>query len=164
MTSTKHHSDREVNIYENQRSLGLINQTNELNDSVHQRALLEVTTSTQLGIFSRAAIGSQVFHSLQHTQAKKRNSYTVAYYYNDESYHGEIMYFVTDFSSIFAVVAPFEDHQFVFPVDEITDCTVPHISAYASRSQSIVHVNELSAIKLCVTMTFTENPSVIFVY
>ena len=163
MTSTKHHSDREVNICENQRSLGLINQTNELNGPVHQRALLEVTTSTQLGIFSRAAIGSQVFHSLQHTQAKKRNSYTVAYYYNDESYHGEIMYFVTDFSSIFAVVAPFEDHQFVFPVDEITDCTVPHISAYASRSQSIVHVNELSAIKLCVTMTFTENPSVIFV-
>ena len=53
------------------------------------------------------------------------------------------MYFVTDFSSIFAVVAPFEDRQLVFPVDEITDCTVPHISAYAGKSQCIAHVKEL---------------------
>lgn len=144
-------------------SLGLINQTSELSDPIHQNALLEVTKSTHLGIFSRAAIGSHVFHSLQHTQAKKRHNCTVAYHHNDEPYCGEIMYFVTDFSSIFAVVTPFIDPQFVFPVDEITNCTLPHISAFAARSQHIVHVKELSAIHLCITMAFSENPSVIFV-
>ena len=163
MTSTKHISDREVHICGNHRSLGLINQTSALSDPIHQRALLGVTKSTHLGIFSRAAIGSCVFHSIQHTQAKKRNNYTVAYHHNDEPYSGEIMYFVTDYTSIFAVLAPFVDPQFVFPVDEITNCTLPHISAFAARSQHIVHVKELSAIHLCVAMTFSAYPSIIFV-
>ena len=72
MTSTKHISDRDVHICGNHRSLGLINQTSALSDPVHQHALLGVTKSTHLGIFSRAAIGSCncVFHSIQHTQAK----------------------------------------------------------------------------------------------
>ena len=161
--STKHHADREVCICGNHRSLGSINPTSELSDPVHQHALLEVTKSTKLGIFNRAAIGSCVFHSLQHTQTKKRNNYTVAYHHNDEIYFGEIMYFVTDFSSIFAVVAPFQDPQLVFPVDEITNCTLPHINTFAARSQRIIHVKELSVIHLCVTMNFTEHPSIIFV-
>ena len=163
MTSINHHSDRNASTCENQHSLGLINQISKLSDPMHQRALLEVTKSTQLGTFSRAAIGSQVFHSLQRTQAKKRNSYTVAYQHNNESYCGEILYFVTNFSSIFAVVAPFEDPQSVFPVDEITNFTVPHLRIYTTRSQNIVHAKELSTIHLCLAMTFTENPSIIFV-
>lgn len=163
MTVTKHHSEREIIIRNNHRSLGQINHTSILNDPVHQHALLKVTNSTQLGVFTRAAIGHCVFHSLQHTQVKKRNSYTVAYRQNDEAYCGEILYFVTDFSYIFAVVAPFEKSQFAFPTDEITDCKVPHIHVCAAKSQSTVHIMELSVLDLCVAMSFSEHPSIIFV-
>ena len=163
MTSTKHLTDRGESICGSHRSLGLINYTNVLSDPMHQNALLKVTKSAQLGIFSRAAIGSQVFHSLQQTQTKKRNNYTVSYHHDDEPCCGEIMYFVTDFSSIFAVVAPFVDSQFVFPEDKITNCTLPHIHAFATRSQNTVHVKELSRVSLCISMAFSDDSSVIFV-
>ena len=44
------------------------------------------------------------------------------------------MYFVTDFTSIFAVT--FVDSQSVFPVDDITNCTVSHSSQIPSLLQS----------------------------
>ena len=163
MTSTKHLTDRGESICGSHCSLGLINYTNVLSDPMHQNALLKVTKSAQLEIFSRAAIGSQVFHSLQHTQTKKCNNYTVSYHHDDEPCCGEIMYFVTDFSSIFTVVAPFVDSRFVFPEDKITNCTLPHIHAFATRSQNTVHVKELSRVSLCISMAFSDDSSVIFV-
>ena len=73
------------------------------------------------------------------------------------------MYFVTDFSSIFAVVAPFADLRFVFPEDKITNCTLPHIHAFATQNQNTIHVKELSRVNLCISMAFSDDSSVIFV-
>ena len=101
-----------------------------------------------------------MFHSLQHTQTKRCNNYTVSYHHDNEPCHGEIIS-VTDFSSIFAVVAPFVDSRFVFPEDKITKCTLPHIHAFATRSQNTVHVKELSKVNLCISMAFSDDSSVI---
>ena len=163
MTSVKHASERETPIGENHRALGTIKQVSSLSDPMHQQALLVITKSTHLGMFSRAAIGSCTFHSLQHTQTKKRNNYTVSYYQNNELHCGEILYFITDYTSIFAVITPFIDLQSIFPVDDITNCTVSHIHVYTNRSQTAVHVVKLSSVKLCVAMTFEKQPATIFI-
>jgi len=162
MTSVKHTSERETPIGENHSALGTITQVSSLSDPMHQQALLVITKSTHLGMFSRAAIGSCTFHSLQHTQTKKRNNYTVSYYQNNELHCGEILYFITDFASIFAVVIPFVDPQSIFPIDDITNCTVPHIHVYTKRSQTTVHVVKLS-VKLCVAISFEKQPATFFV-
>ena len=97
MTSVKPKSDKETHISKNCSALGLITSVKSLSNPVHQHALLGVTKSTQLGIFNGATKSYQTIHSIQHTQAKKRNSYTVSYCYKDEHFCGEILYFVTDF-------------------------------------------------------------------
>ena len=73
-------------------ALGTIEKKVQLSDSLHQEALVKVTQSPQLGTFKRAMIKQTTFHSLSHTQSKRRNSYTVSYKYNGEPCHGEILY------------------------------------------------------------------------
>ena len=128
ITSVKYKSSKEMQISKNCSALGSITSVKSLSDPIHQNELLGVTKSTQLGIFNRAIKNNQaIIHSLQHTQTKKRNNYTVSYSYKGKHLFGEILYFVTDFSSIYAAIVPFTDVKSVLPVDEITNYSVPHI-------------------------------------
>lgn len=163
MTSVKYKSSKETQISKNCSALGLITNVKSLSNPVHQCALLGVTKRMQLGIFNRAIKNNQTIHSIQHTQTKKRNSYTVSYSYEDERFYGEILYFVTDFSSIYAIITPFTDSKSVFPTDKITSCSVPHIHVFARRNQKVVHVVELSSVDLCFVVSFKQHSSNIFV-
>ena len=76
-------------------------------------------------------------------------------YYDSKQFHGTLLYYVTDFVQIYAVVVPFVNPLPVFPADDITFCSVPHIHVYGSMSQS-VHIILVSNISLCVAMSFEE--------
>ena len=163
MMHANYDSNKGTVIQENCYALGKIKETNALTNVAHHCALMNITKSTRLGTFTRAAFGVQVIHSLEHTQTKKRNNYTVSYHHSNLPHFGEVLYFVTDFISIYALIMPFTDMLSIFPQDDITNCNIPHMHAYASRNQSIVHIVEISTIKLCVSMSFEEQPSIIFV-
>jgi len=164
MTTTKQASDRQTLLKEHYRALGSIVKTKHLDNSNHHKVLKTITNSKNLGTFSRLVVGLSTFHSVQHTQAKKRNSYTVSYKWHDEQHRGEILYFVTNFQAVFAVVAPFVGlQQSVFPTDDISGCTIPHITVYTARSETTVHIVDALSLKLCVSMRFEEHPSFIFV-
>ena len=152
MKATRHESNK-LEIKESERcyALGQVNYCPHLINRSHQIALFKITNSKKLATFNRAMVHGNIYHSLQHKQPKKRNSYTVTYDYNKNHFHGEILYFVTDFSQIFAVIIPFVNEISVFPDDNITYCSVPHIHVYGSKSQS-VHVISASCIDLCVAM------------
>jgi len=60
-------------------------------------------------------------------------------------------------------LAPFVSSQSIFPDDDITNCTIPHIRVYSGRSTTIVHIVELQSLKLYVAMCFEEDPTAIFV-
>ena len=139
-------------------ALGKITNCSHLADPIHQAALEKVTTSKTLGIFNRAIIHGQTIHSKEHAQPKKRNSHIVSYYYDSKVFHGTILYYITDFIHIYALVVPFVNPLSVFPTDDITFCSVPHIHIYGSISQS-VHIVLASNISLCVAMSFEENPN-----
>jgi len=104
-----------------------------------------------------------VIHSLEHTQTKKQNSYTVAYHHDNQPHFGEVLYFVTDFSCVYAVIMPFTDFLCILPKDDITNCNVQHIHVYASGNQRTVHIIEISTVKLCIAMSLKEQPSIVFV-
>lgn len=143
--------------------LGLMEKKAQLSDPLHQRALMRVTTSKQLGIFKRAMVKQGIFYSLSHTQSKKRNSYTISYKYNDEHFHGEILYFVADLTESYAIITPFTNRISMLPTDDITMCKVPHIHIYSSRSENNIHVVPVSSISTCVLITFEQCPSMFFV-
>ena len=127
----KRYEPNKVAIGENY-ALGKITNCSYLTDPIHQAALEKVTKSKTLGRFSRAIIHGQTIHSLEHTQPKKRNSHTVSYNYDSKQYHGTLLYYITDFKQIYAVVVPFVSPLSVFPTDDITFCSVPHIHVYNS--------------------------------
>ena len=157
----KRYEPNKVAIGENY-ALGKITNCSYLTDPIHQAALEKVTKSKTLGRFSRAIVHGQTVHSLEHTQPKKRNSHTVAYNYDSKQYHGTLLYYVTDFKQIYAVVVPFVSLLSVFPTDDITFCSVPHIHVYNSISQS-VHIIPISSVNLSVVMSFEEVPNTIYI-
>ena len=163
MKATRHESNK-LEIKESERcyALGQVNYCPHLINRSHQIALFKITNSKKLATFNRAMVHGNIYHSLQHKQPKKRNSYTVTYDYNKNHFHGEILYFVTDFSQIFAVIIPFVNEISVFPDDNITYCSVPHIHVYGSKSQS-VHVISASCIDLCVAINFEESPNTTYI-
>ena len=55
-----------------------------------------------------------------------------------------------------ALVVSFVNPLSVFPTNDITFCSVPHIHIHGSINQS-VHIILVSNISLCVTMSFEEN-------
>ena len=122
-----------------------------------------MTNSRNLGIFKKITISKPTFHSLKYTQLKKRNSYTIKYQYNNNSFHGEVLYFVTNYSQTFAIVTPFINQVSVFPRDKITNCTLPHISVYSSKDEQQIHAIPISSLKLCVSICFEEQPSTFFI-
>ena len=72
------------------------------------------------------------------------------------------MYFVTDFSQIFGVLLPFANKISIFPGDDITHCSVPHIYVYSSKNQP-VHIISASCIDLCIAINFEESPNTIYI-
>lgn len=103
-------------------------------------------------------------HSLQYNQSKKRNNHTVSYHHEEKLYHGQILYYFTDYSQIYAVIAPFTDPCFDFlPKDDITNCTAPHIHVYKNTDDSNVQIVSLSSVHLCVSISFRRLPSTTFV-
>ena len=143
-------------------ALGAIEKKMQLSDPLHQEALVKITRSQQLGIFKRATVKHTTFHSLSHTQSKRRNSYTVSYKYNGEPCHGEILYFVTDFTESYAIIVPFANCISMLPADDITMCKVPHIHIYSSKTENSIHVVPVSCISICVLVSFEQLPSAFF--
>ena len=114
-------------------ALGMIERKAQLSNPLHQEALMNITSSQQLGTFKRATVKQITFYSLSHTQAK---SYTVSYEHNSKFYHGEILYFVTDFFESYAIVIPFINRLAILPTDDITMCKVPHLHIYSSKTDT----------------------------
>ena len=102
-------------------------------------------------------------HSRLYTLPKKRNTCTVSYPCNSCICHGEVLYFVTDYTETYAIILPFMNPIKVLPDDEITNCEVPHIHVYSCKSETSVHAIEVSTIKLCVSIAFEELPSMYFI-
>lgn len=73
------------------------------------------------------------------------------------------MYYVTDYSQAFAIVTPFSNQVSVFPNDEITNCTLPHINVYSSKDEDHVHAVPVSFLSLRVSIAFEELPSTFFI-
>ena len=149
LTTTTYISDRQTPLGEGFRALGNVVKTKHLDDPNHRTALEAITRNTNLGIFNWLVKGSSTFHSAQHMQAQKRNNYTVSYNWHDKQHIGKILYFVTNFQAVFAVMALFiGQQQSIFPTDDITGCTVPHISVYTAKSDNIVHIVDVSSLRL----------------
>ena len=163
MISVSHTTGNSVVLGNNCSGIGPVNRVSSLSDSMHQTALYTVTISKNLGIFKRILLNNSAVHSRLHTQPKKRNTYTVSYLHNSDHCHGEVLYFVTDYTETYAIVVSFTNPIKLFPGDEITNCGVPHIHVYSCKSGSSVHAIEVSAIKLCVSIVFEELPSMYFI-
>ena len=163
MTDATYHTESSVAIGSNCTGLGPVEHRVSLPNEMHQQALMKVTSSKNLGLFKRISLSQLLIHSMQYTQLKKRNNYTIEYQYNHSSFHGEVLYFVTDYSQTFAIVTPFTNQVSVFPSDEITNCTLPHISVYSSKDKHHVHVIPVTSIKLCVSISFEDLPSTFFI-
>ena len=158
----KRHKPNKIAIGENY-ALGKLTNCLHLADPIHQTALEKVTLSKTLGRFSRAIIDGQTMHSVEHTQPKKRNSHTVLYNYDSKQFHGTLLYYVTDFVQIYAVVVPFVNLLSVFPADDITFCSVPHTHVYGSMSQSVHIILASNIISLCVAMSFEEISNTVYI-
>ena len=78
-------------------------------------------------------------------------------------FHGEVLYFVTDYSQTFAIATLFINQMSVFPSDEITNCTLPHINVYGGKDEQCVHAVPVSSLNLCVSISFEELPSTFFI-
>ena len=160
ITSLKCVSLTERDCYE---IMGEVKPCSQLSNASHQQALLNTTKNTELGTFNRVKIGSLSIHSKQHKQPKKRNSYTVSYELNKKYHHGEVLYFVKDYSEMYAIIEPFMNHQHLLPSDDITHCMVPHLQIYSSRSGDVHVVPLQSIISQCISITFDEIPNTIFI-
>ena len=86
----------------------------------------------------------------------------MSYNHGSKQFHGTILYYITDFMQIFAAVVPFVSPLSVFPTDDITFCSVPHIHVYNSMGHS-VHVIPASNINLCMAISFKEITNTIYV-
>ena len=65
----------------------------------------------------------------------------------------------TDYSQIFAVIAPFTNSMLdFFPKDDITSCTVPQMHVYKSLEDSNLQVISLSSVRLCISVSFKQLP------
>ena len=145
-------------------ALGSVDNRTQLSNPIHHQALLHTTKCKEVGIFKRALVNQiTVIHSLSHTQPQKRNSYTVSYHHQGKFSHGEILYFVTDYSQGYAVILPFTNPLLILPSDSITMCRVPHMHIYSSKSESSVHVVPVSHINICISVTFNQAPSTFFI-
>lgn len=103
-------------------ALGSVDKRTHLPNPIHHKALSYIT---KFGIFKRTLINQViVIHSPSHSQPQKRNSYTVSYQHQGKFNHGEILYFVTDYSQAYAIISPFTNPLLS---DNITMCSVPHI-------------------------------------
>ena len=103
-------------------------------------------------------------HSLHYGRPIKRNNYTVSYHKDRKLCHGQILYYFTDYSQIFAVIAPFTNLMLdFFPKDDITKCTIPQIRVYKGIEDSNVQVISFTSIRLCVSVSFSQLPSTTFV-
>ena len=51
----------------------------------------------------------------------------------------------------------------VFPSDEITNCTLPHINVYGGKDEQCVHAVPVSSLNLCVSISLEELPSTFFI-
>ena len=150
-------------VGDNRFAIGSIDYMHQLPNSKHQDELAKVTSSnTQIGVFKRAMVGHQTIHSVQYTRSKKRNNHTVSYNYNSTKFHGEVLYYVTNHSEIFAIIRPFSNCLHLLPIDHITNCTVPHMHIYGSVDNNF-HVVSLPSIYICVCISFQQYPGVFFV-
>lgn len=163
MTDVSYQPESSVAIGSDCIGLGSVEHRSSLLNPTHQQALMKVTSSKNLGIFKKIALGKLVLHSLQYTRVKKRNNYTIKYQYSHISFHGEVLYFITDYLQTFAIVAPFVTQMSVFPSDEITDCTLPHICVYRSKDEQLIHAIPVSSLNLCISISFKEFPSTFFI-
>ena len=143
-------------------AIGSIEHVHQLPNSKHQEELVKVTSiNTQIGVFNRVVVGHQTIHSVKYTRSKKRNNHTVTYNYNGIKCHGEILYYVTNYS-VFAIIRPFTNCLHLLPIDDITNCTVPHMHIYGSMDDNF-HAIGLPSIRICVSISFQEFPDVFFV-
>lgn len=137
----------------------------QLPNSKHQEELVKVTSiNTQIGVFNRVMVGHQIIHSVKYMRSKKRNNHTITYNYNGIKCHGEILYYVTNYSEIFAIIRPFSNCLHLFPIDDITNCTIPHIHIYGSMDDSFHAISlNLPSIRICISISFQEFPGVFYV-
>lgn len=127
MTSKIKISDNTLFVGTDCIALGSVDKRTCLPNPIHHQALLCITKHKEFGIFKRALINQvTVIHSLSHSQPQKRNSYTVSYQHQGKFNHGEILYFVTDYSQAYAIISPFTNPLLLLPSDDITMCTIPH--------------------------------------
>ena len=87
----------------------------------------------------------------------------MSYELNKKYHHGEVLYFVKDYSEMYAIIEPFMNHQHLLPSDDITHCMVPHLQVYSSRSGDVHVVPLQSIISQCISITFDEIPNTIFI-
>lgn len=156
MTATFLLPENSVAVLNNCFAIGPIDYISELTEQTHREELAKLTDSTPIGMCKRASVGQQIIHSLQYTRSKKRNNYTISYTYGNMKFHGEILYFVTDFSELFAIIRPFCDRLSLLPTDDITGCTVPHLYAFSSKDMDNVHAVSLSSVRICVNVSFEQ--------
>jgi len=144
-----------ISINRNCIALGAVNKVAHLSDANHQRALSQFTKSKELSTFKRTILNkSTVVHSLAHTKTRKRNTYTISYKHQRMHFHGEILYFVADRMTCYAVIAPFSHPVFLLPKDEITMCTCQHIYMYKSKNDGSVHVIPTGDIEsICISIS-----------
>lgn len=88
----------------NYSSIGPVNHVSLLSDFMYQTALYAVTTSKNLGIFKRILLNNSPVHSCLYTFPKKE---THTYPCNPHFCHGEVLYFVTDYTETYVITAPF---------------------------------------------------------
>ena len=166
MTSVIQLPDNAQNIGDNNFAIGMIEQRNKLPEIVQKKVTFNThSCGCGFGIFKRASNGTNnIMHSLQYNKSKKRNNHTVSYHHKEKLCHGQILYFFTDYSQIFAVISPFTEPFFDFlPKDGITSCTVPQMHIYKCIDDSDIHVISLSSVRLCVSISFRQLPSTTFV-
>ena len=60
------------------------------------------------------------------------------------------------------MIVSFHTEVSLFPDDDITHCSVPHIHVYSSKHHS-VHVISASCVHLCVAMNFEESPNTTYI-
>ena len=162
MTSVIKIPESAQNIRGNGFAIGLIEKRSQLPGIIQKKVECK---GNQFGIFKRASNGTSIMHSLQYTQSKKRNNYTIAYHDEEKLCHGQILYYFTDYLQIYAVIAPFTNLMTdLFPKDDITSCKVPQMHLYKGIEDNNVQVISLSSVRLCVSVSFKQLPSTTFVF
>lgn len=113
MTDVTYHPGSSGAIGNNCIGLGPVEHRFSLPNHIHQQTLTKVTSSKNLGVFKRISLGRLLLHSMQYAQLKKWNNYTIGYQYNHSPFHGEVLYYVTDYLQTFAVVTPFINRMLI---------------------------------------------------